>query len=334
MAKKREQRSPGDAENGEPAVAYDWTTELPGVFSRHSDKCPIRDGSACTCGTRGYRASVRDRETNVRIVSPKFESLSEALAWQRDQRMDQEDRPVAADGTEVGALIDEFLQAVEDGVARDPRGQPYTRESLHALRGALSYVESELGSMTVQDVRRRHIQGLITQLRGSGLDPARIFAVVNGLNALFSFAIRREVVGFSPVVELELLESERGVSYVDMQSPTSFNTPGVGTAPPVSALGDPRTPHPYAAQVDPRTSFPFWAPGNASGGFTSPHAEPPSQLSSNGSGPFSSMFGTSGTTAPDANYDATMQERWLWWTVRIIVIVFVLISLVLVAESV
>jgi hypothetical protein len=29
-----------------------------------------------------------------------------------------------------------------------------------------------------------------------------------------------------------------------------------------------------------------------------------------------------------------MQERWLWWTVRIIVIVFILIALVLVAESV
>ena len=35
-----------------------------------------------------------------------------------------------------------------------------------------------------------------------------------------------------------------------------------------------------------------------------------------------------------ASYDATMQERWLWWTVRIIVIVFILIALVLVAESV
>jgi hypothetical protein len=45
------------------------------------------------------------------------------------------------------------------------------------------------------------------------------------------------------------------------------------------------------------------------------------------------MFGAPGA-APDANYDATMQERWLWWTVRIIVIVFVLIALVLVAESV
>jgi hypothetical protein len=34
------------------------------------------------------------------------------------------------------------------------------------------------------------------------------------------------------------------------------------------------------------------------------------------------------------NYDATQQERFLWWTVRIVVIVFVLIALVLVAESV
>jgi hypothetical protein len=46
------------------------------------------------------------------------------------------------------------------------------------------------------------------------------------------------------------------------------------------------------------------------------------------------MFGAPGPTTPDANYDATMQERWLWWTVRIIVIVFVLIALVLAAESV
>jgi ABC-type multidrug transport system permease subunit len=35
-----------------------------------------------------------------------------------------------------------------------------------------------------------------------------------------------------------------------------------------------------------------------------------------------------------AHYDATMQERFLWWTVRIVVVVFVLIALVLAAESV
>jgi hypothetical protein len=38
--------------------------------------------------------------------------------------------------------------------------------------------------------------------------------------------------------------------------------------------------------------------------------------------------------AAQAEYDATGQERLMWWIVRIIVIVFVLIALVLVAESV
>jgi hypothetical protein len=46
------------------------------------------------------------------------------------------------------------------------------------------------------------------------------------------------------------------------------------------------------------------------------------------------LGGAPADAATQASYDATMQERWLWWTVRIIVIVFVLIALVLVAESV
>jgi hypothetical protein len=50
-----------------------------------------------------------------------------------------------------------------------------------------------------------------------------------------------------------------------------------------------------------------------------------------GTGAFQAPPGTPGFSA---EYDATMQERFMWWTVRIIVIVFVLIALVLAAESV
>jgi len=77
-------------------------------------------------------------------------------------------------------------------------------------------------------------------------------------------------------------------------------------------------------------------PGYATGGLTTPSAVPPTNGYGTGpfsTGPFSADVRHAGTV-PDANYDATMQERWLWWTVRIIVIVFVLIALVLVAESV
>jgi hypothetical protein len=346
----------GKTKKGEKA-AYDWKTKFPGVVSRHSAKCPIRDGRECTCGPRGYRASIRGAETNLRIVSPKFESLPEALEWQRDQLGSQDESqdglPSEVDRSELGALIEEFIEAAEDGVARDPRGQPYTAEGLRALRGGLSYVDTELGAMTLEGVRQRHVQGLVTQLRGAGLAPARIFGVVDALNALYSYAIRRDLVGSSPVVELELLESEKG-PYVDPQTPPPFALAGdppapppfaaqraPWTPPPFAAAESPQAPPPFAATGSPPTPPPFTAtgaawtpppygtPGYVSGGVPQP------QLNGHGSGPFSAMFGAPATTAaPDANYDATMQERWLWWTVRIIVIVFVLIALVLVAESV
>jgi hypothetical protein len=72
-------------------------------------------------------------------------------------------------------------------------------------------------------------------------------------------------------------------------------------------------------------------PGYTAGPTYAPQPTPPPYGYE--SGGFSSMFGQP-TGAQNASYDATMQERWLWWTVRIIVIVFVLIALVLVAESV
>jgi hypothetical protein len=299
-----------------------------------------------------------------------FETLPEALAWQQDEVVSQNGSGPAVDRAELGALIDEFLQAAEDGMVRDARGQRYARESIRALRGALSYVDSELGPMAAQDVRRRHVQGLVTQLRGAGLAPERIVEVVNALNALYSYAIRRDIVGYSPVVELELPEFEPGVpqavpSFANADAPPSrahteappksWTTwdpstapPQVGppwTPPPFDAHADPQTPPSYMAPDngwpppyatygtgDPRTGTPFGAP-YATGGFTTPSAVPTPHANGYATGPFSAMFGAPGT-APDANYDATMQERWLWWTVRIIVIVFVLIALVLVAESV
>jgi hypothetical protein len=338
---------------------YDWKTELPGIFSRHADTCPVRDGLECTCGPLGYRASIRDWETNRRTVSPMFESVHEAVAWQRDQMTSRQSAAgLALDRGELGALIDEFLQAAEDGMARDTGGAQYTRDSVRALRGALSYVDSELGTMDVQDVRRRHIQALLDQLRGSGLPPVRLAAIVDALNALYGYAIRHEVVGFSPVVELQLPEPTNGAVAEATANPKAAQTAATGqwttgelwTAPP--QVGDPWTPPPFAPGrhngdiPTPPAGYPYPdvptpPSGYAYGGYPTPppgatygYPTPyPVQQAPTRSGPLSAIMGSPGTVA-DANYDATMQERWLWWTVRIIVIVFVLIALVLVAESV
>jgi hypothetical protein len=319
MAKKRDRPAQQNAENGETAVAYDWMTEMSGIYSRHSDKCPVRHGRPCTCGRRGFRASVGEPGSNLRIVSPKFATASEAQAWQRDQLALAANRPdPTVDRVVLGDLIDEFLQAAENGAALDPWGNPYHGESLRSLKSGLSRIDAELGQMAVAAVRRRHVQELISQLRDSGMAPARVRAVVDTFAALFAFAVRRDLVGFSPVVELDLYDTERVLPSTD---------PNLGLPP--SQPAGPATPPPFVPPTAGWTPPPFAAQNYSSGGFV-----PPQQIPPNGSGPLSGMFGAPGPTTQDANYDATMQERWLWWTVRIIVIVFVLIALVLVAESV
>src|SRR4051794_37509011 len=139
-------------------LAYDWKTDLPGLFSRHADDCPVRDGLECACGTLGYRASVRAWDTSQRIVSPVFDTPQEALAWQDDQTASRDAaHNLATDRTQVGALIDEFLQTAQDELKWDGGSERHTPESIRRLRGALTYVDTELGTMDVQDVRRRHV---------------------------------------------------------------------------------------------------------------------------------------------------------------------------------
>jgi hypothetical protein len=85
------------------------------------------------------------------------------------------------------------------------------------------------------------------------------------------------------------------------------------------------TPPGYTAYQTPE-GFP-----TASGYVTPGQPTPFPPWAATGTGAFPSAPGT-GTFS--AEYDATMQERFMWWTVRIVVIVFVLIALVLAAESV
>ena len=160
----------------------------------------------------GYRASVRDWETNRRILSPRFTTAVEAQAWLAEQSSNlQAARGWAIDGRELGDVVDEFLEAAAAGRASDRWGEPYTAEELHELRGALSYVDAELGLLNVADVRRGDVQGLVDRLVASGLTVARVYDVVDALDALYAYAIQNDVVGFSPVVWLALPGTEEPV---------------------------------------------------------------------------------------------------------------------------
>jgi hypothetical protein len=279
-------------------MAYDWRTELPGIFARHADNCPRRNGGFCICGPLGYRASIVDPETGRRSLSPDFETVAEAQAWQRDQH----EAAVASNGvplnrSDLGAVIDEFLQAAEDGTARDRNGAPYPPERLRQLRGALSYVDSALGTTPLEDVRRRHVQAMLEQLRASGVTTDRLTSIVAALRSLYAYAIQRDLVGYSPVVELGLPE-------LDQPEP-----------------GDPSEPQraPSPAAFD-----------TLSGAL----ARMPQVEEQPGSSPQYTGQQYAVPAPAESQYGAMPIERVMWWAVRVVVLLFALIALVLVAESV
>jgi hypothetical protein len=265
------------------SMAYDWRTEVPGIFARHADTCPRRDGGLCTCGPLAYRASVVDPETGRRTLSPEFETVAEAQGWQRDQHETvRASNGMPVSGAELGAVIDEFLQDAEDGRARNRSGNPYPPERLRQLRGALSYVDSALGSTDIEDVRRRHVQAMVDQLQAAGVTADRVSSITSAMRSLYAYAIQRDLVGYSPVVELSLPDPDEPVE-------------GGNGAVPQHAL----------------------ARDTLSGVL----ARPPS-------------VGQEEADLDRYSQQVMPMERVMWWAIKIVVLLFALIALVLVAESV
>ena len=375
-----------------------WTSELPGVFSRHDDGCPVRFGGPCTCGPLGYFATVVDPVTNRQVVSPPFAAVGDAQQWQiaeslsltatADRRSREAQPPEhaaaepseASGGKDLGAVIEEFLEAAQDGHFHDDDGDSYTRERLRDLRGALSYAAAELGTLKLQDVRRRNVQSLVDQLRAAGVDGDRVTSVVDALRLVYSYAIQRGLVDYTPVVELVLPGADNGngphgtdtytqgiaaqggttgppfpgqAGYANPPAypPPSGYATSAGYPAPVVYPTTPGYPTPPGYPAPPGystppgfpTSPPYPTPGMPAAGSPTPFGfHPPPGFSTSqgmpvvnapGSGVVGALAGGPAPGGGDA-FDATQQERFLWWTVRIVVIVFVLIALVLAAESI
>ena len=101
-------------------------------------------------------------------------------------------------GDELGTVIAGFLADAEAGRA----GRPYPREELRELRGALSHVESELGTRPLDAVRGEDVGALVDSLRDAGLPPGRTIAIVDALRSVYAYAIERGLVSASPLVGL------------------------------------------------------------------------------------------------------------------------------------
>ncbi len=102
-------------------------------------------------------------------------------------------------GPRVGDTIDEFLQAVDAGTARDRHGRPFGRESARELHRSLeSYIGSELGDRRLNYVRRQHLEALLEGLESAGVPPLRLAALATSLGALYDYAAEQDLVRHNP----------------------------------------------------------------------------------------------------------------------------------------
>lgn len=90
------------------------------------------------------------------------------------------------DRSNVGGAIAELLRAAEDGRAQSPSGEPYTRAQLRDLRAALGHLDAELGSLPLESLRHRHVEGLLQDLRDDGLSARRETAILDALDLLYA----------------------------------------------------------------------------------------------------------------------------------------------------
>src|SRR3954470_1850325 len=119
-------------------MAYNWTTEWPGVYAQHASDCPLRSGGDCTCAQIAYRATAKAPDERSRVLSPEFSSAIAARNWLRDQRA----RVTAAtavedEGPSVRSVIQDFLGTIAGDQARARGDTGYGQERLREATDGL-----------------------------------------------------------------------------------------------------------------------------------------------------------------------------------------------------
>jgi hypothetical protein len=115
----------------------------------------------------------------------------------------------AARGPSVGDVVDEFLEAVDEGFARDRYGRPFAAESARELHWSLgTYLGEHLGAIPVADLRRDHVEALIFELGNAGISRRRLRALVKSVRALYDYAAERDLVRHNPAERVAIPDED------------------------------------------------------------------------------------------------------------------------------
>ena len=111
----------------------------------------------------------------------------------------------------VGDMVDEFLQAIDEGFARDRNGRPFTSQAARELKWSLgSYVREHLGPIPLADLRRDNVEDLLYDLSKAGISRRRLRALAGSVRALYDYAAERDLARHNPAERIALPEEDEG----------------------------------------------------------------------------------------------------------------------------
>lgn len=175
-----------------------------GIRKRHSKGCGARDGRRCTCKA-GYEAWVFSKRDGKKIRKT-FRREAEAKSWRMDAHAAANARGARSPSrltVEQAAWL--WLEGARSGRVRDRSGHQYKPGTLREYGRVLCLrVLPEFASVGLAELTRADVQGFVDRMLAEGLAPSTIRNTVNPLQAIYRYAVRRELAPVNPTRDVEL----------------------------------------------------------------------------------------------------------------------------------
>ena len=109
----------------------------------------------------------------------------------------------------VSETIDDFLEVLDRGSARDRYGRPFTPEAVGELQWLLGgHVDEELGDIRLRELRRGDVEALIYELADGGVPRRRLRALAKSVRALYDYAAELDLVRHNPAERVAIPDED------------------------------------------------------------------------------------------------------------------------------
>jgi len=175
-----------------------------GIRKRHSKGCRSRTGGRCNCRA-GWEASIFLSREGKKLRRT-FVREAEAKSWRLDAlRASAQDGERSPSELTVEQAAWLWLEAARTGQVRDRSGHTYKPATLREYGRVLKLrVLPRFGSLRLDELTRGSLQQFVDELMASELSASTIRNTVNPLQAIYRYAVRRELVPVNPTHDLEL----------------------------------------------------------------------------------------------------------------------------------